>query len=205
MKTRYSQSPERGAGNALFFVSNLLSYSQAGRQLLGSQNRRLTGPQWANWSAPSEATVCPRSGAPIAGHTGLPTHNGTSAPRGEGGEPPGYRLISLIPIGYTCVQVLDKEITKAPQHEVFCLSFLQSRIRDENPYGLVFFIHLASMMPTHSDTRKRRRQENRSAGSKSPSTLVRGLIYDAWRETDFGLATVACRWPCRGREGLELT
>ena len=30
MKTGYSQSPERGAGNAMFFVSNLLSSSQAG-------------------------------------------------------------------------------------------------------------------------------------------------------------------------------
>ena len=33
VKTRYSQSPERGAGNAMFFVSNLLSSSQAGRHL----------------------------------------------------------------------------------------------------------------------------------------------------------------------------
>ena len=32
MKTRYSLSPERGAGNAIFFVSNLLSSSQAGRR-----------------------------------------------------------------------------------------------------------------------------------------------------------------------------
>jgi hypothetical protein len=32
VKTGYSQSPERGAGNAMFFVSNLLSSSQAGRR-----------------------------------------------------------------------------------------------------------------------------------------------------------------------------
>jgi hypothetical protein len=32
VKTGYSQSPERGAGNAIFFVSNLLSSSQAGRR-----------------------------------------------------------------------------------------------------------------------------------------------------------------------------
>src|ERR1017187_9635876 len=32
MKTGYSQSPERGAGNAMFFVSHLQSSSQAGRR-----------------------------------------------------------------------------------------------------------------------------------------------------------------------------
>ena len=41
----------------------------------------------------------------------------------------------------TAVGVLEDGIAKAPMHEVFCKSFLQNWVRDENPYGVVSFIH----------------------------------------------------------------
>ena len=38
--------------------------------------------------------------------------------------------------------VLEDGIAKAPMHEVLCQSFLQSRICDENTYGVVTFVHV---------------------------------------------------------------
>ena len=53
------------------------------------------------------------------------------------------RVISSLGIGRdTGVQVLEDGIAKAPMHEVLCESFLQNWVRDENPYGVVSFIHV---------------------------------------------------------------
>ena len=61
----------------------------------------------------------------------------------EGGRYQYIGLISSLGIGRdTCVQVLENGIAKAPMHEVLCESFLQNWVHDENPHGIVSFIHV---------------------------------------------------------------
>ena len=90
---------------------------------------------------------------------------------------------------------------KTSVNQVLGQSFLQNRVHYESPYGIVCFLHVSLQMQSHSDIRKGRMQGNLSAGSTSPSTLVRGLTQVSARVID---RLSMSKWPVEFAPGSIL-